>query len=148
MTQVYRILYCSRNSLQGSIEDQKNEVHNILDKSRKNNAKVSITGALLFNAGCFAQVLEGPLQQVEQTFERIQRDMRHEDVSVLESGYVPNREFPEWSMAFAGSATEESSALAVFRTPNTSVNTSAAAAEINALLRTLVVQGEEEVQLK
>lgn len=143
MTQVYRILYCSRNSIQGPIEEQQGEVHNILAKSRENNAKVGITGALLFNSGCFAQVLEGPVQQVEQTFERIQRDMRHGDVSVLETGFVAAREFPEWSMAFAASGTEESSTLAVFHSMSAPVNVSAAAAEINALLRTLVVPDED-----
>ena len=60
-----------------------------------------VTGALLFNEDLFAQVLEGPLEAVEQIFEQIQRDQRHSDVTILESGPAVERDFPEWSMAFA-----------------------------------------------
>jgi hypothetical protein len=57
-------------------------------------------GTLLFNRGCFAQVLEGPREAVERTFERIQRDPRHADVMPLEFAPVARRGFPSWSMAF------------------------------------------------
>jgi hypothetical protein len=61
-----------------------------------------VTGALLYNRSCFAQVLEGPLHAIERTFERIQRDTRHTDVTVLDLAEITLREFPAWSMAFAG----------------------------------------------
>ncbi len=96
---IYRILYCSRNCMIGTLKEQKEEIANILAKSRLNNGRSGITEALLFNSGFFAQVLEGDAAMVEKTFERIQRDMRHDDVSVLECGIVPQRDFPEWSMA-------------------------------------------------
>ncbi len=70
--------------------------------SQHNNNKVSVTGALLFNGGSFAQVLEGPRKAVETTFERIQRDPRHSDVSVLQCEPVEARGFSNWSMAFIG----------------------------------------------
>jgi hypothetical protein len=143
MAQIYRILYCSRNIMPGSLEDKRKEIHRILANSRANNAKLGITGALLYNSGYFAQVLEGPLESVEQTFERIQRDMRHDEVAVLESVFVPERDFPEWSMAFAGAAAEEALACTAFSLPDTLENPSTAATEINALLRTLVVQEED-----
>jgi hypothetical protein len=127
MADIYRLLYCSRNSLAGSIEGQKNEIENILAKSRANNSTRGITGALLFNSGFFAQVLEGPLEQVERTFETIQRDMRHDDISVLECGNVPHRDFPQWSMAYASDESSDSSGLA----------------DISSLLRSLVVPDDE-----
>ena len=37
----------------------------------------------MFNSGCFAQVLEGPHHAIQATFERIQCDERHSDVTVL-----------------------------------------------------------------
>ena len=49
-----------------------------------------------------AQVLEGPREAVERTFERIQRDRRHADVNALEFAPVGRRGFPSWSMAFVG----------------------------------------------
>ena len=139
---LFRILYCSRNTIHNSLEDQLEEIRGILATSRVNNASRGITGALLFNAGCFAQVLEGPLKQVEYTFEKIQRDMRHDDVTVLEAVHVSRREFPEWSMAFAGSA-QEMPTFSEFSLEHAFRNPSAAAEEIHSLLRTLVVQEDE-----
>ena len=63
----------------------------ILRTSRRNNAEVGVTGALMFNGGAFAQVLEGPRRGVESTFERIQRDQRHGDQG--DAGNDPERQF-------------------------------------------------------
>jgi hypothetical protein len=142
---VYRILYCSRNDIQNSPDQQLAEIRKILASARANNAIRGITGALLFNAGCFAQVLEGPLQQVEATFEKIQRDLRHTDVTILEACSVAQREFPDWSMAFSGSAQGESTAFAEFTLEGAFANPSAAAAEIHEMLSTLVLQEDDFV---
>jgi hypothetical protein len=141
---IYRILYCSRNSLKGSIEEQKSEIANILAKSRSNNSTRGITGALMFNSGFFAQVLEGPLDQVERTFETIQRDMRHDDISVLECGNVPHRDFPEWSMAYASGNSGESASLVDLSLAKVLEHQSTAAAEISSLLRSLVIQNDDD----
>ncbi len=102
MSDLYRLVYTSRNLLGGRGEEQSAAVGGILAASKRNNARVGVTGALLFNAGSFAQVLEGPRAAVETTFERIQRDARHSDVSVLQCEPVAERGFPNWSMAFVG----------------------------------------------
>ena len=102
MTQLYRVLYCSRNLIPGTPEAVAADIRSILAVSRRNNARDGITGGLLFSEGCFAQVLEGPLDAVEGAFERIQCDERHSDVTVLQSGPIATRDFPDWSMAFAG----------------------------------------------
>ncbi len=140
---VYKLLYCSHNALTGSIDEQAAEIRKILASARRNNAALGITGALLFNGACFAQVLEGPLQAVESLFETIQQDARHGDVTLLESGYVDHRDFPEWSMAFAGSGAEETTAFAEFNFDQAVARTSASAAEVQDLLRSLVVQEED-----
>ncbi len=142
MDKIYRVLYCSRNSMNGSSEHQLSEVRSILASSRKNNVAVGVTGALLFNCQMFAQVLEGPLEQVETTFERIQTDMRHSDVTVLEAGYVEFRDFPEWSMAFAGST---GSHFAEFERMETPFERSETAKQVGALLRSLVVREDSSV---
>ena len=100
MSDLYRLVYASKNLLQGS--DVASEVLQILEVSQRNNAKVDVTGALLFNKGAFAQVLEGPRHKVESTFERIQQDPRHGEVTVLQCSPVDERGFPSWSMAFVG----------------------------------------------
>ena len=102
MSDLYRLVYASKNLLQGSDAEIAKAVSQILIASQRNNATVDVTGALMFNAGAFAQVLEGPQQGVESTFERIQCDPRHGDVTVLQCGSVESRSFANWSMAFVG----------------------------------------------
>ncbi|OAS25503.1 BLUF domain-containing protein [Methylobacterium platani] len=102
MSDLYRLVYASKNLLQGPDHEVTAAVRQILAASQANNRRVGVTGALMFNGGAFAQVLEGPRSGVEDTFERIQRDERHGDVTVLQCGPVEARGFPDWSMAFVG----------------------------------------------
>jgi blue light- and temperature-responsive anti-repressor len=99
---LHRLVYYSRNALPGPEPALAAEVAQILASSRRNNPRADVTGALMFNRGCFAQVLEGPRAAVEATFERIQRDPRHADVMLLQFAPVGRRGFPSWSMAFVG----------------------------------------------
>ena len=101
---LHRLVYYSLNRLEGDADVVAREFLAILAKSQANNARVGVTGALMFNAGCFAQVLEGPPEAVEKTFERIQQDERHGDVSLLGFGPAPARSFPNWSMGFVGAS--------------------------------------------
>ena len=100
---IYQLVYCSRNAI-GEMPEcgLAAEVGKILESSRRNNSKKGLSGALLFTATGFAQVLEGPLDAIETTFERIQVDLRHADVTVLSLQPVERRSFAAWSMAFAG----------------------------------------------
>jgi hypothetical protein len=100
---LYRILYCSRSELEGAPAENVEAIQQILAKSRANNSRDGITGGLFFSDQCFAQVLEGPYDKVEEAFERIQCDMRHREVTVLEASSIAKRDFPAWSMAFTGS---------------------------------------------
>lgn len=95
---LFRLVYVSRNTL-GVEAMAEAELAHILAASRRNNAASGVTGALLSGPNCFAQVLEGPLPAIEATFERIQRDLRHGQVTVLAATPVPLRDFPDWSMA-------------------------------------------------
>ncbi|HYI47261.1 MAG TPA: BLUF domain-containing protein [Allosphingosinicella sp.] len=104
MTQdLYRLVYYSRNCVAGHAEAHEGAVRAILAASRANNPRAGVTGALLFNAGCFGQVLEGARRAVESTFERIQRDPRHAEVSLLAFEPAAARAFPNWAMAWLGS---------------------------------------------
>jgi hypothetical protein len=105
-TNLYRLVYYSRNRIQGTAAEVTAEVDAILESAQRNNAPLGVTGALIFNAGIFAQVLEGDRQDVGLTFERIQRDTRHGDVQVLAFEEAAVRGFPSWSMAFVGRSRE------------------------------------------
>ena len=100
--QNFRLVYYSRNKVPGDAAAHERELRTILAASRRNNAQAGVTGALLFNAGCFGQVLEGPRRAVETTFERIQCDPRHGDVALLDFAPAEDRAFPNWSMGFVG----------------------------------------------
>lgn len=97
-----RLVYCSRNTLAGPLDTMQTEIEQILASSRRNNVRIGVTGALLFNQGCFAQALEGPRDAIESLFEKIVCDRRHDDVRILSFGFVETRSFPDWSMAYAG----------------------------------------------
>lgn len=99
---LHRLGYCSRNAITARGHDIEQEITGILAISRFNNSRDGITGALLFGGGCFAQVLEGPLPAIEQAFERIQCDIRHDHVIALAIEPVAERAFLHWSMAYAG----------------------------------------------
>ena len=99
-----RLVYNSRNRVAGAPTAMDETIRGILAVSRVNNARVGVTGALMFNAGCFAQVLEGPSEAVETTFERIQQDERHGEVSLLALEPVEERLFTDWSMAYVGAS--------------------------------------------
>jgi hypothetical protein len=101
-----RLVYFSRSELRH--EELKTSVEQILVASQRNNARVGVTGALMFNSGCFAQVLEGVPSAVEETFERIQLDMRHRETVVLLVQPTSHRVFSNWSMGYVGtSATDK-----------------------------------------
>ena len=103
-TDLFRLVYCSRNTIADQQGDPATQVATILATSRANNARDGVTGALLYSEGCFAQVLEGGLSAVERTFERIQCDQRHSDVVMLQAGYADGRLFGVWDMALAETA--------------------------------------------
>jgi hypothetical protein len=139
---LYRLAYCSRNQIRGTSDGIRQEIEKILLASRRNNPPAGITGALLFNEGLFAQVLEGPLPAIERTFERIQQDPRHSDVTVLQSGPCENREFGDWSMAFAATGSDSQTAAEGPSSPieNALSGPSVAAEKVIDMLRELVVQ--------
>lgn len=139
---IYQLVYCSRNTIGDCHEDVDAHVAQILAVSRRNNVRDKVTGALLFSAGCFAQVLEGPLAAVERAFERIQCDPRHADVVVLHVLRASRRDFGEWSMAYAGKlAPSGEAACALTRACETAGEQGAEA--VLATLRGLVQREEE-----
>jgi hypothetical protein len=98
-----RLVYVSNNTISETVFDQ--EIKAILNTAKENNSKSDITGSLLFNAGDFAQVLEGPMGAVEELFERIQNDDRHTNCMVLCCEPTTTRTFTNWSMAYEGADT-------------------------------------------
>lgn len=97
---LYRLVYLSEHALGEDPEVFQEEVQAILTVARALNELNHLTGALLFNGRQFAQVLEGPRSQIEQTFERIQCDTRHHALVILSFEPIEKRCFAQWAMAY------------------------------------------------
>ena len=72
----------------------------LLAKSQENNAKLGITGMLLYKDGNFMQVLEGEEKAARTLHEKISHDPRHQGLITLLQGPLAARQFPNWSMGF------------------------------------------------
>lgn len=81
-------------------EMSETELADMLLSARLRNAASGITGMLVYAGGNFMQVLEGPPLEVRRTLTRIRRDPRHKGLMILLENNVPERYFPQWSMAF------------------------------------------------
>ncbi len=106
---LFQIAYISDNASDSSPEQLSLMMEDIQLASKRKNTEDNISGALMFNQQCFAQILEGESEVIEATFERIQSDPRHHNVQVLDFGPIEQRSFPEWAMAFVGETKENSS---------------------------------------
>jgi Sensors of blue-light using FAD len=95
--QVFRLIYRSRNRI--ASERRKTELGGLFSVARAKNKRLGITGALLISSNWFAQALEGDEDAVRALFATIERDGRHERISVLEDQTVPGRVFARWAMA-------------------------------------------------
>lgn len=76
------------------------ELDRIWLRARAANAAAGVTGLMLFHQGVFLQVLEGPAAGVASLMERIRRDRRHANLTILESGEVSERAFASSPMLY------------------------------------------------
>ena len=76
------------------------EIRELLDSARIFNDSCEITGCLIYFSGLFIQYLEGDQDRVLNLFEKIKKDDRHSEVSLLSSSIIYTREFDTWSMAY------------------------------------------------
>lgn len=106
MTKLHRLVYFSKNRINGTPAHIAAEIQSILASSQRNNPRLGLTGALIFNAGFFAQVIEGPGTNIEVVFEKIQQDPRHGDLEVLAYHQTLERAFEQWSMGYFGQSRE------------------------------------------
>ena len=99
---VHRLLYSSEAALEGTELQVKQQVAAIVHQSKARNEAGGLTGALLFASNVFVQVLEGPIEPLEATFERICCDLRHRQLRLFELIASEERVFAAWSMTELG----------------------------------------------
>ena len=74
-------------------------VNEILCTARRINPRLGLTGMLLWADTRFAQLLEGPADSLDLLYGRLLKDPRHHDLRMLMRWEIPQRLFPDWSMA-------------------------------------------------
>lgn len=89
-----QLLYASASRY----EFTSDELSELLERARARNQADGVSGVLLYHEGSFLQILEGPEEAVEATYERIGKDKRHGRVVVLQRSVVTARSFEGWSM--------------------------------------------------
>lgn len=106
---LHRLTYVSTVSL----PMDETSVAALVEAARVKNARLNITGILLFNGLNFLQTLEGERQAVLDLFEVISQDARHNGVVCVQTDAPDDRTFNGWSMAYApvGRAGMEAAAL-------------------------------------
>ena len=73
-------------------------VREISETGAENNRKLNISGLLILSGNQFLQVLEGPVQEVNDLFQKICRDERHTRIHLLSYELIRLRQFDTWSM--------------------------------------------------
>lgn len=96
------LIYVSRSRL--VLPAQAEEVDRIVAGSIERNAALAVRGALIFTERHFAQLLEGPGDSLDALMLSIERDWRHERVTVIERRAIDGYRFPDWSLAYWGDA--------------------------------------------
>lgn len=96
MPQLRRLFYVSRTPEQ--VEAR--VVNAILAESRRLNRQRDVTGALAYSGQYFAQVLEGDAEHLTALLQRIARDPRHRDLTVVFEQHITQRDYGEWSMGY------------------------------------------------
>lgn len=104
MQSLQRLTYFSRNLLSGPRWRVDEQLGVLLTGARLRNRHMSVTGTLLFNDDCFAQILEGTGEALDAIYGSILVDARHSDVTLMQRQDVPERAFPDWAMQYVGEA--------------------------------------------
>jgi hypothetical protein len=79
----------------------------LLQAARENNAKLGLTGMLLYAEGSFFQVLEGQADVVDALYAKIEHDPRHDRVTLIIREPLSKRYFDTWTMGFYKVSREE-----------------------------------------
>lgn len=97
------LVYASAESMQMTPD----KLQEILKVSREKNAKIGITGILLYSKGSFLQVLEGKENRINSLYKKILQDKRHEKIVKIATFQSNEKIFSDWSMGYAEISEEE-----------------------------------------
>ena len=93
---LHRLIFASRSDIRPG--DLPAQLETIVAASVRHNRIAGVTGLLLAHQGWFLQALEGPAEQVLETYRRIAADKRVHGAKVLYAGPAILREFADWNL--------------------------------------------------
>ncbi len=93
---IYSLVYVS------TMKENLSEIkfQELMHSSYINNHINDITGVLILYKNKFIQIIEGESSKIKLLFSKIEVDDRHYAVQLLAKGFVENRSFKDWSMAY------------------------------------------------
>jgi len=107
-----QIIYTS----QASEQFNKRNLLDLLHTSRGYNTIDNITGVLMHRDGYFLQIIEGEQDVIEDLFQRLNNDTRHENIKMILDRSIESRLFSNWAMGCADFDEPELSMLPGIRT--------------------------------
>ena len=107
---VFHLVYRSLASTQ---VDQAT-VEDILKKARAYNPTQNLTGLLIFRDQTFLQLLEGSEVSVMTLYQKILKDSRHTNCSIMMSAQSQQRIYEQWSMAYVDGSKAKGSAQSLW----------------------------------
>jgi hypothetical protein len=103
MSSLIHCVYCSAATRPFAAAD----LEQLLLLARQNNARLGVTGMLLYAEGSFFQVLEGPAETVDAIYSKIELDTRHSKMTKIIQEPIRQRVFDEWTMGFSAMSRAE-----------------------------------------
>lgn len=94
---MHELIYTSTST--GFLNEPDN-MKTLLEVARNHNYEYGITGILLFDGTYFMQLIEGETKFINDLYERLLQDNRHEKVCLESYSPVKKRLFSEWDMEY------------------------------------------------
>ena len=121
----------------------KDEIEDIVTGSTKRNARLGIRGALLFTEKHFAHLLEGPEAAIDELMTSVERDPRHDQVTIIERKPIDGYRFPDWALAYWGDASYMDQKIASILHKRDLVNKAGQTAQLFELIHRLAQESHD-----
>ena len=76
------------------------DLMDILNTARLNNASLAVSGMLFYTGSRFIQVLEGEEKIIDDLIVQIKKDPRHKNFRIIEKKPIAERQYSDWTMSF------------------------------------------------
>ena len=90
---LYNLIYRSRINKDALTAES---INDLVEKSANANIEREISGILLHDDTHFFQILEGPIEKIEDLYKKILQDLRHTEVVLITLEPIPTRYTQNW----------------------------------------------------